>query len=807
MTVGHINRQLAEKCNGLTLHFDCLADGSADAEIAIVAEAPGERECDMKLPLVGKSGQIVWRILDKIGVRRQQCYITNVVKRRLASLSGPKQGISRNEEQHWHALVRWELKQLPNLRYVIVMGNKALEALIGDSGIELWRGTVKLVDGVHYIITYNAAHVIHKPSLELILHHDVLKLDLVRSGRWQPHDITPILNPSPTEVREWCDRMISENKPVSFDIETIGGETACIGLTNDKHTGMCVAFRTRDTHVYSLADETRIRYDLQRVLRHPRVQLVAQNGAFDCGWLWYKDRMKVQPLYMDTMLAHHTLFPTWPHSLAFMTTQYTTHPYYKDEKNTWREGGNITQFWEYNVKDVCITLACAEALERELKQQKLWDFFTSHVMRLQPVLIDMTVLGNRIDLDMKAQLAARFEQEVETLRQQFVQQAADAVNDPTLIVNPLSNQQLADWMFRRGRVVGRNTSVDASNRDYIITSPRTSPAIREALITLNRFKEQHKLLSTYITAKVDEDGRMRSDYSQAGVVTAPGRLSSRKTLWDSGMNLQNQPESLRGMFVADPGCCYVYFDMAQAEARIVAWEAPIPKWQHQFELARLNPGTYDAHCALASEMWGIPYDEVPKKDWDPVTGKHTIRYVAKRCRHGLNYRMQAPRLAQTAGLSLSDAIEAYNAYHHATPELRKWWKDVIEEARKNRMVFNCYGRRLVFLGSTLDDELLDALIAFKPQSGLGDHVCRVMYMSHSDPQWPIHARIVFNNHDSLTAMCRIPDAKRVAAIMKKHAETPLRIKGQELIIPAELKISQPDEKGIHRWNSLQTFTL
>lgn len=807
MTVGHINRQLVEKCQQLGLEYDCLADGTSEAELAIVAEAPGERESEMKLPLVGKSGQIVWRTLDKIGIRRHQCYITNVVKRQLVSLSGPKSGISKNEEQHWHGLVRWELKQLPNLKYVLVMGNKALEALVGVTGIDAWRGTVKLVDGIYYCMTYNAAHVIHKPSLERVLALDVAKLDLVRQGKWRDHEITPLINPSPSEAIAWCEKMMQEGKPVAFDIETMSGETACVGFANDPHTGMCINFRTRDTHTYSDRDELRVRVAMQRVLRHPRVRLIAQNGAFDCAWLWYKDRIKVDPLYMDTMLAHHTLYPIWPHSLAFLTAQYTTHPYYKDDKDTWREGGDINQFWEYNVRDCCITLAAAEAMEQELKQQNLWDFFTGHVMRLQPVLISMTVLGNRIDLQMKAELAAKFEAEVEQLRLQFEKEAAEAVGDTNYKVNPLSWQQLGDWMFRKLRLVGRSTSTDDSNRQYIINSPRTPEKARQALITLNRFKEQHKLLSTYINAKVDEDGRMRSDYKQFGVVTAPGRLSSSKTLWDSGMNLQNQPESLRGQFIADEGCCFVYFDCAQAEARIVAWEAPIPKWQHQFEMARLHPGTYDAHRALAADMWNIPYEQVPSKDWDPETGKHTLRYIAKRCRHGLNYRMQAARLAEVTGLTLAEATEAYNAYHAATPELRKWWQDVVDEARKNRMVFNCYGRRLVFLGSTLDEELLDALIAFKPQSGLGDHVTRTMYLCHDDPKWPAYTRIVFNNHDSITAMCRIQDKERVAAIMKKYAETPLLIKGQQLIIPAEVKASVPDEKGVHRWSNLKPLEV
>jgi len=68
----------------------------------------------------------------------------------------------------------------------------------------------------------------------------------------------------------------------------------------------------------------------------------------------------------------------------------------------------------------------------------------------------------------------------------------------------------------------------------------------------------------------------------------------------------------------------------------------------QFAQARLD-GKYDCHRALASEMFKVPYDEVPVKDWDE-DNHPTIRYVAKRCRHGLNYRMERFKLSEVTDL-------------------------------------------------------------------------------------------------------------------------------------------------------------
>lgn len=548
---GELNREYANRANALGLSWECLGDGDTNSEIVVIAEAPGPRECEMHIPLVGGSGKFLWQALSKFNIRRQHCYITNVVKHQLVNDDGTKDGVSKNELSHWKALLNWELSQLPNAKYILLLGNYALDALIGVTGIDKWRGSVIQQDDVSYIIANNPAHILRKPSLEPIFYLDCSKLQQVRDGTWQEYNIQHLYDPSYKEAIAWCDKMIQENAPVSVDIETISGETACVGLANEAHKGMCINFRGKDDNRYSIREEAALRIAIQRVLRHNKVKLVAQNGGFDCGWLWFKDRIKSKPLWVDTLLAHHTLHPTWPHNLGFLTAQYTTHPFYKDDSKEWREGGDISSFWMYNVKDACITWEVARKLEQELIEQKLWDFFRNHVMRLQPHLIASTVLGNKIDLAMREKLNKDYAAEVARLSAEFVAQAQTLLNDPDYTCNPLSNKQVVDLLFTRLRLIGRHVGNTKENRTYIIESGRATEPQRQLLQTLNEFKEQHKLYSTYITAKADEDNRMRSDYKQYGTQYVPGRLSSAQTLWGSGMNLQNQPERLHGMFIAD----------------------------------------------------------------------------------------------------------------------------------------------------------------------------------------------------------------------------------------------------------------
>lgn len=559
MTTAELLKQFAAHAAAAGLTIDCPADGDVNARIAIIAEAPGPQETQMKLPLIGGSGKYLWDKLRQFNHTRRDCYITNVVKKQLVFKDkNDKVGVSKPELEHWRALLKWELSQLPNVQYLVVLGSVALEAIVGESKIDHWRGS--LIENLpygdkgrhyHVLCTHNPANIIRKPYLGPVFSLDLSKLDMHLRGAWKQHDVRAYYDPSPREAVQWCDKMIQEKLPVSVDIETTAGETACVGMTNDEHGGMCINYRDRNSNRWSVAEERLVWFAIQRVLRHRDVKLVAQNGPFDFAWLWYKDRIKAKSVWMDTLLAHHTLHPIWPHGLGFLVAQYTTHPYYKDELTAWKEGGDISTFWEYNVKDVCLTLACANKLLASLQRQKLDDFFFNTVMPRQPHLIASTVLGNKVDGAMKQQLTVAYRGQVDALRVEFCRLVQRVTGDPNYQINPNSNPQLRRLFFEVLKMVGKSASADKANRDYLISSPRTTDDQRAMLVALNEYAHEQKLFSVYVTAGIDPDGRMRSDYKQYGTTFVPGRLSSAGTLWDSGTNMQNIPEILRGMFVAD----------------------------------------------------------------------------------------------------------------------------------------------------------------------------------------------------------------------------------------------------------------
>lgn len=786
--------------------------GPFEADTAIIGEGAGETELKMSMPFVGGAGALLWKTGMSYGIKRHEVYTTNVVKRQisLGKDTNERFQVSKGEFESWAGLLRWELSQLPNLRYVVLLGNYALQAVCGLSGITNWRGSIlklKLASrDVTAIAAFNPAYVMREPKFEPILPLDLAKVRLVREGKYKEHEVNAIICRNIEESLEHLDRLRASKKPVAYDIETINQQTACYGFSNDKHEGVCIPLRDANSNLYSVQDEARLLRAIQDLFDDPDIQLVAQNATFDGYYSWIKDglRLHTRPVY-DTLLAHHTLYPQLPHSLGFLVSQYTTHPFYKDEGKDWREAGTVDDFWRYNCKDTALTIAVFEATQRELKQQKLYDFFTNHVMQLQPSSVRATAYGLRFDHEHRAELSEQLTAYVSQLRADFQRKAyAASGEDPRFeVVNPSSPSQLGELFFQKLRLVGRGTSTDVKNRQRIAEHPLTSESSRAAIAALDLYAKEQKFVSTYVNVKLSEDGRMRSEYKQHGTQKAPGRLSSSSLLDGTGSNLQNQPQRAHKLFLADPGCAFGYFDLSQAEARVVAYLANIAKWKEDFERARIT-GTFDCHRSLAASMWKLPYDEVPTDD--TINGEFTLRYKAKRCRHGLNYRMEAAKLAETASLSLRDAHIAYNLYHEINPELRIWWDKLTHEARTTKQLWSPMGRRWIIM-QRIDEATLESIVAFKPQSTIGDKVCQVWYRSERDERWPADCRIALNIHDALICHGPVERIKRCLAIMKEHAEQPILINGEELIIPADLKMSVPDELGLHRWSTLKKVVL
>ncbi|HVG33931.1 MAG TPA: uracil-DNA glycosylase [Pyrinomonadaceae bacterium] len=83
LTLEELNAELLERAKALPQFADRIfifGEGSKGARAAVVGESPGPPDIDSGRPFMGPAGQMLERILSSIGLKREDCYLTNTVK-------------------------------------------------------------------------------------------------------------------------------------------------------------------------------------------------------------------------------------------------------------------------------------------------------------------------------------------------------------------------------------------------------------------------------------------------------------------------------------------------------------------------------------------------------------------------------------------------------------------------------------------------------------------------------------------------------------------------------------------------------
>ncbi len=112
-----------------------FADGTPGARLMFVGEAPGAEEDRQGLPFVGRSGQLLDRMLKAIGLERQQVYIANIVPWRPPGNRTP----TPVETQICLPFVQRQI-ELSNPEVLVTVGQPSTGALLGVQGIMKNRG-------------------------------------------------------------------------------------------------------------------------------------------------------------------------------------------------------------------------------------------------------------------------------------------------------------------------------------------------------------------------------------------------------------------------------------------------------------------------------------------------------------------------------------------------------------------------------------------------------------------------------------------------------------------------------------------
>lgn len=130
-----------QKCTRCPLHETrtkpVFGNGNADADLMFIGEAPGAEEDRQGLPFVGRAGQLLTRLLEGIGLTRDDVFVANVLKSRPPGNRDPQ---PHEIEACWPFLERQI--QLIQPRVIATLGNFATKRITGSQvGITRVRGT------------------------------------------------------------------------------------------------------------------------------------------------------------------------------------------------------------------------------------------------------------------------------------------------------------------------------------------------------------------------------------------------------------------------------------------------------------------------------------------------------------------------------------------------------------------------------------------------------------------------------------------------------------------------------------------
>lgn len=391
--------------------------------------------------------------------------------------------------------------------------------------------------------------------------------------------------------------------------------------------------------------------------------------------------------------------------------------------------------WTYNTLDCMYTKEIAEVLEEQIgySNPKLQQFYNFQIFEVAPALVDIMNQGIRIDLDKKEDLHKQLTELLSTTQETI----NNIVGEPLNVNSPTQLKTLFKDLLKMELKTDKKSKSESCASQYMFEYLTEYPEYKVLLTLILEYRSIGVFLRTFVNAKVDEDGRMRTSYNCAGTKTY--RLSSRKNAFGNGANLANIPSkgkidlkyslaalesqqdssdddeefivgeyegisklpNCKDFFIPDEGYFFWNADYSGADAMIVAWDSDC-KWLQKF----FNDPPMKLYQYVASHYFG---KEISTEDkWY----KAFKQYI-----HGTHYGMKEDKAAMNAGIPSKDAKAIRQWYFKLNPEILDWHRRIESDIKNKGYIENIFGARGWFLNKD-NPTILNQAIAWKPQSSI-----------------------------------------------------------------------------------------
>jgi DNA polymerase len=143
--------------------------GDPAAALVFIGEAPGREEDEHGEPFVGPAGQLLTRIIEAIGLQREQVYILNVIKCRPPHNRNPLP----DELAACRPILQAQLACLQP-RIVCALGNFATQVLLQtEEKISRLRGRFHRLGDIQVMPTYHPAYLLRNPQAKRAVWEDM----------------------------------------------------------------------------------------------------------------------------------------------------------------------------------------------------------------------------------------------------------------------------------------------------------------------------------------------------------------------------------------------------------------------------------------------------------------------------------------------------------------------------------------------------------------------------------------------------------------------------------------------------------
>lgn len=145
--------------------------GPASADIMFIGEGPGFHENEQGLPFVGAAGRFLDELLNDIGMRREEVFITNVVKCRPPGNRDP-------EPEELAACDPYLERQIRaiNPKVIVTLGRYSMAKFLSNVKISQVHGQPRLVNGRLIVPMFHPAAALHQGSLRPVIQADFARL-------------------------------------------------------------------------------------------------------------------------------------------------------------------------------------------------------------------------------------------------------------------------------------------------------------------------------------------------------------------------------------------------------------------------------------------------------------------------------------------------------------------------------------------------------------------------------------------------------------------------------------------------------